>query len=104
MYAKSSLYQSITIFYKLINPNSYKVEDMWLQISKNKKKNYIVGGIYRHPCQNITDFRNMINITLCKIANQKHTCIVTGDFNIDLLQLDTQITLQKIYNVSIMTL
>ena len=46
MYIKSSLGQNVASC-KLVNPNSYKVEDLWLQISKNNK-NYIVGGIYRH--------------------------------------------------------
>ena len=32
----------------------------------------------------------MMDITLPKISNQRYTCIIVGDLNIDLLQWDTQ--------------
>jgi len=89
MYVKSSLGQNTKTSYKLVNPNSYQVEDIWLHINK-KGKNYIVGGVYRLPNQNITDSRNMMDITLSKISNQRYICIIAGDLNIDLLQWDTQ--------------
>jgi len=68
----------------VINTTNYKVEDLWLEINKCNKK-YIIGGIYRHPNQNITDFRSMMEATLSKISLQKHSCIIAGDLNIDLV-------------------
>lgn len=84
MYVKNSYCHNIIGEYNLPNSNGYKVEDLWKIIKNNKK--YFIGGIYRHLNQNILDF----STTLSKISHQKLPCIITGDFNIDLLQWKTQ--------------
>lgn len=89
MYVKSSHCHNIISAYNLPNPNGYKVEDIWIEVIKNNKK-FLIGGIYRHPNQNILDFSTMLEATFSKISHQKLPCIIAGDFNIDLLQWDTQ--------------
>jgi len=98
IYVKKSLCQNTISSYKLINTKHYKVEDLWLEISVFNKK-YIIGGIYRHPNQNITDFKFMLETTLSKISQQKHPCIIAGDLNIDLVQCDTQKATQDYLDV-----
>lgn len=88
MYIRNCFNQNVTSKYKLTNTNCYAVEDLWIEISKNKMK-YIIGGIYRHPNQSVPDFQTMLEPTLNKLSHQKHTCFIAGDMNIDLLKCET---------------
>ena len=51
------------------------VEDLWIQIAKNKRK-YIIAGICRHPNYNINDFRESFEVILItfKIKEYMHYC------------------------------
>ena len=64
-----------------------KIENLWFEIEKNDKK-FIVGGIYRHPNQNIQSFTDLLELNLIKINKGKSPCFITGDFNIDFLKAD----------------
>ena len=88
IFVRNNLGHNLITTYNLVNTNNYKVEDLWIEVIKHKKK-YIVGGIYRHPNQSIVEFKSMVDATLSKISHQKHPCIIAGDFNIDLLQWET---------------
>ena len=58
-----------------------------IEISFDKKKNIIVGLIYRHPHKLIIGFcDNFLIECLNQIALLDNTCILMGDFNIDLLK------------------
>ena len=72
---------------RLQSSNLHKTENLWLEISKNKTK-YIVGGIYRHPNQNIQEFSDLIEPTLNKISKGKLPCFIAGDINIDFLKVE----------------
>ena len=65
-----------------------KVENLWYDITKNKQK-FIIGGIYRHPCNNISEFTDILDGTLGKIVSKKTPCIIAGDLNVDLIKADT---------------
>jgi len=43
-----------------------------------------MGGIYRHPNQQIEDYKQQIDTVLSKLANQNYPSIIAGDINIDL--------------------
>jgi endonuclease/exonuclease/phosphatase (EEP) superfamily protein YafD len=60
-----------------------KIENIWVEINKNQQK-YVIGGIYRHPNQNITEFRETMETVLNKLSCQNIPCIIAGDINIDL--------------------
>ena len=63
------------------------LESIFIEISFDEKKNIIVGLIYRHPHMQINDFYdNFLVEYLNKIALLDNTCILMGDFNIDLLK------------------
>ena len=67
-------------------------ESSFIEIKFQKKKNLIIGCIYRHPNSkiNIQEFnREFIDPLLHKINMENKQCILMGDFNIDLLKSDT---------------
>jgi len=47
---------------------------------------YIIGGIYRHPGQDLKHFDQALDITLSKIQQKRLPCIIAGDINVDLLK------------------
>ena len=65
-----------------------RVEDIWMEITKNKKQ-YIIGGIYRHPDQNISGFSAALDDVLNSIAAKRTPCIIAGDININLLKYES---------------
>ena len=52
----------------------------------NESHNVILGLFYRPPNTNLPLFIDNINSILSKIKNEKKTCLLMGDFNIDLLK------------------
>ena len=71
--------------YTIASSDSNKIENLWLKISKENNK-FIVGGIYRHPNQNISDFKASFEHIQDKISNQPLPCVIAGDMNIDLVK------------------
>ena len=73
------------------NPN---IENIWYELETNHTK-YLVGVIYRHPgyqTQKVCDF---LDECLNVAKNEKKSCIICGDINVDLLKPDS--TQTKIY-------
>ena len=63
-------------------------ESMFIEVKFSKRKNLIVGCIYRHPNSDIpvTDFTNLyLDPILQKSSSEKKQCVLMGDFNVDLL-------------------
>ena len=65
--------------------HKHEVEATWIEIINDKGKNYLVALIYRHPSKDDTPFIEYLNDTFNKIKNESKTLIITGDFNINLL-------------------
>ena len=68
---------------QLKSENDKLVENIWLEISKNNKK-YIIGGIYRHPNNDISNFSKLLDEKLTNLTESKAITIIVGDLNIDL--------------------
>lgn len=83
IYVKNVHKQREMLQFKLPNTQSARVENMWLEISNDKNK-YIIGGIYRHPNQKISEFTDLLDKTLSQLSSQKLPRIIAGDINIDL--------------------
>ena len=67
-----------------------QLESVFLEILNDKKKNEIFGCIYRHPTMDLKTFNeNYFNDVIAKITDEKKTCYLAGDFNIDLLKSET---------------
>ena len=69
---------------KKIQKNS---KDYGLRLFKKKSPNVIIGTIYRHPSQEITNFNKALDTTFKHLSKEKGKLIaITGDFNLDLLK------------------
>ena len=73
------------IFYQAKN-----LESVFIEIIVPKKPNIIVGTIYRHPNMPFEDFNsNFLKPLLFKINKENKQTILLGDFNINLLNSNT---------------
>ena len=61
------------------------MESLFIEIICPHERNVIVGLIYRPPNQNVNDFVTRMNNVLEKISQDKKTCYLMGDFNLNLL-------------------
>ena len=62
------------------------LESTFAEISLPKQSNIIVGSIYKHPSLNISEFEiDHLSPLLDKISKEGKTVILMGDFNINLL-------------------
>ena len=88
-----SILKTILIIPKGLTLNSSgNFESIFIEINFPKRKNLIVGCIYRHPTSkiSITDFNTKhIDLLLQTISGENKQCVLMGDFNIDLLKCDT---------------
>ena len=72
------------------SPTNY--ETKFIEVKFEKKSPLIIGCIYRHPTSNIsiTDFSTLhIEPILSKISKENKQCILMGDFNINLLKVES---------------
>ena len=88
------LYIKEGITYKVRNDlaiiKSTELESIFIEIQNSRKrKNVIVGCIYRHPCMDATEFNDLyLQVLLDKLALESKDVYIMGDFNINLLQYD----------------
>ena len=89
------LYINNKINYKMRNDlqiyKSKELESIFIEIIESKGQNIIIGCIYKHPNMSINDFQdnyltNLLNI----LSRENKSTILMGDYNINLLQYDTQ--------------
>ena len=74
----------------LMNKSS-QLESTFIEIIYNKKKNILIGCIYKHPKMSIDEFNNKhLYPVLRKAHTEKKTLLILGDFNINLLQIDSE--------------
>ena len=74
-----------------------KVESVWIDVIKNNET-FTIGGVYRHQGGNPAHFDTALEVTFNKIAKNE-TCVITGDMNINLLNIDGAITTDYISSV-----
>ena len=67
-----------------------QVENKWVKL-KNKGKEFITGVVYRHPNGNVEHFLDSFEPIFSE-TNDSSYYIITGDFNIDLLQTNNDLT------------
>ena len=67
-----------------------ELESTFIEIINPRKKNTIIGCIYRHPCMLVDDFNeNYLTPLLKKITAENKNIFLTGDFNINLLNTES---------------
>ena len=62
-------------------------EAVWIEIEIEKAKNITSGCVYRHPSSDKYKLTNYISKCLTTISIENREYYVTGDFNIDLLNM-----------------
>ena len=61
-------------------------EALWIQVHNNCHSSLLCGIIYRHPNGDLERFIEYVSSTADRINQENKTCIIMGDFNIDLLK------------------
>ena len=69
--------------------NNPEFESMWIEIKNKKSKNIVIGCLYRHPHNNHVEFFQYLDGCLDKLAKENKELYLCGDFNFDLLKIDT---------------
>ena len=69
-------------------------ENIWLNVITKDSKSYIVGVLYRHRFStDVANFIDQLNQTLQDITSAGNKCVILGDFNIDILKLESARTI-----------
>ena len=76
-----------------------KFQSVWLEIKNSNSKNIICGCVYRHPRNNVDDFLSYIGPVLKKCSDENKELYLCGDFNIDLLKIETVSSYLEFYNL-----
>ena len=67
-----------------------QLESTFIEVVNENRKNTIVGCIYKHPNMPITEFiSNFLEPLLTKISSEKKEVILLGDYNINLLNCES---------------
>ena len=86
--------------YLAINsPSDY--ESTFIEIKFPKKKNLIVGCMYRHPSSTLSvqEFSNFhLEPVLENISKENKKCVLMGDFNVNLLKIDINDSSNRFFN------
>ena len=83
-----------------LNIQTKEIESVWIEINKPKKKNIVIGCLYRHPhFNNLDDFFLYINSTLTKLSKEKKDIYLAGDFNLDLMKYNTNTKSRDFNNI-----
>ena len=77
---------------------SMKVESTFSEIIIPNGKNIIVGCVYKHHTIDPKEFENLFIPVLRKANKEKKPVIISGDFNIDLLKLNTDALTNKYFD------
>ena len=72
-----------------LNISDKSFQAVWIEIKVENKRNIVCGCTYRHPNNNIEEFKEYISKCFDKISKEKKECYLSGDFNIDLLKYDS---------------
>jgi len=73
-------------------------DSVFIEIN-SKSSNIIVGIVYKPEYVVFDDFINQLSRTLDTISNEKKTCYLMGDFNIDLLKYDNSPKVKQFVNL-----
>ena len=65
-------------------------ESVFVKLSSSRQT-YIVGGVYRHPGEDVYHFSQALEKSL-NMSDKEETCILAGDYNINLLNTSGSIT------------
>ena len=77
---------------------AHKIESNFIEIKPGKSKAFIIGCIYKHHNIEIKEFTEHVNTTMKKINKENKSAFITGDFNINLLHIDSKTEVNDYYD------
>ena len=79
--------------------NSYELESKFIEIIHQNQKNTLIGCIYRHPSMDVNKFNeNFLNPLISKLSLENKKLFLIGDFNIDLMKTDIDISISNFFD------
>ena len=78
--------------------NNNDIESLTIEINK-KKRNTLINALYRAPNGQIEPFENFLNNIFSKIKKSNKLFHIAGDFNLNLLDQDTNREVQRFLNI-----
>ena len=78
---------------------SESCESVFVEISNKRSKNVICGSIYRHPCNDTSDFLSYMEYILKILASEDKDVFLCGDFNINLLKSNESANNSRFYDL-----
>ena len=72
-------------------------QGVWAEIKNTNSKNIVCGCIYRHPRDDMNQFFNYMESTLKKLSDENKEIYICGDFNIDLLKINSKLLIVAMY-------
>ena len=82
-----------------LNIKNIDFESTWIEIENKNSKNIICSCIYRHPHHDLSEFLQYFEKCLKIIAKENKEVYICGDFNIDLLKIESINSNQEYYNL-----
>ena len=61
------------------------IESCWVEITREKEKNIVIGCIYKHPSTDCAKLHNALKEQLSNLNNKSKEVFVLGDININFL-------------------
>ena len=76
-----------------------RLESNFIELICSNKRNMICGSIYKHPSMKISLFNSeYLMPLLTNIQKEEKTCMLMGDFNINLLNTETNTNISELYD------
>ena len=94
-YIKNSLQYHLRSEFTCSTPD---FEALWIEIHADGQQNLLCGVIYRHPNSNLDNFLEYISLTTEKINQESKLCLIMGDYNIDLLKINSHTDSENFLN------
>ena len=74
-------------------------EALWIEIESDQERNMLCGVIYRHPKGKLEPFFQYVNFSLQKIHREEKYCMISGDFNLELLKFGSHSETDEFLNI-----
>ena len=74
-------------------------ESMFIKLHQEKRKDIIIGVVYRPPGLSVVEFNTDIDCMLSKLNGLNGNLLLAGDFNIDLLKIGAHSSTNAFYNI-----
>lgn len=81
-----------------LTKTTHDFEALWVKMQNRSQSTMICSVIYLHPNGYMQNFMDNLNSTVDRIHRKDKFCITLGDFNLDLLKLDSHADTENFLN------